>query len=104
MHAAAAAFRHARLPLHDAAPLSRDTGDRLHARLHLRIRHQHFPRPLRAAGPPLRFHSVRVVVSGAEKLNAEVASVWLHKFGLRIMEGYGATECAPVLSLNTPLR
>jgi acyl-[acyl-carrier-protein]-phospholipid O-acyltransferase/long-chain-fatty-acid--[acyl-carrier-protein] ligase len=50
------------------------------------------------------FHSVRVVVSGAEKLNAEVASQWLHKFGLRIMEGYGATECAPVLSLNTPLR
>jgi acyl-[acyl-carrier-protein]-phospholipid O-acyltransferase/long-chain-fatty-acid--[acyl-carrier-protein] ligase len=49
------------------------------------------------------FSSVRVVVSGAEKLNPEVAELWLRKFGLRIMEGYGATECAPVLTLNTPL-
>jgi len=49
------------------------------------------------------FFSTRAVISGAEKLNAEVAELWLRKFGLRIMEGYGATECAPVLSLNTPL-
>lgn len=49
------------------------------------------------------FFSMRVVVSGAERLNPEVANLWLRKFGLRVMEGYGATECAPVLTLNTPL-
>jgi len=49
------------------------------------------------------FYRVRVVVSGAEKLDDRVADMWLQKFGLHITEGYGTTECSPVLALNAPL-
>jgi acyl-[acyl-carrier-protein]-phospholipid O-acyltransferase/long-chain-fatty-acid--[acyl-carrier-protein] ligase len=52
---------------------------------------------------PYDFYRVRVVISGGEKLNPEVAELWSDKFGLRIMEGYGATECGPAMALNTPL-
>jgi acyl-[acyl-carrier-protein]-phospholipid O-acyltransferase/long-chain-fatty-acid--[acyl-carrier-protein] ligase len=47
---------------------------------------------------------LRYVFSGAEKLRAETMEVWSQKFGVRIFDGYGATETSPVLATNTPMQ
>jgi acyl-[acyl-carrier-protein]-phospholipid O-acyltransferase/long-chain-fatty-acid--[acyl-carrier-protein] ligase len=46
--------------------------------------------------------SVRLVVTGAEKLPREVAAAFEEKFGKQVMEGYGLTETSPVVSVNLP--
>ncbi|MBY0503834.1 MAG: MFS transporter [Bryobacteraceae bacterium] len=49
-----------------------------------------------------QFAKIRYVLVGAEKLRPAVAQEFEEKFGIRMHEGYGCTEMAPVISVNGP--
>jgi acyl-[acyl-carrier-protein]-phospholipid O-acyltransferase/long-chain-fatty-acid--[acyl-carrier-protein] ligase len=51
---------------------------------------------------PAHFGSLRTVITGAEKLTERLATAFEDQFGIHPMEGYGCTECAPVVAVNTP--
>jgi acyl-[acyl-carrier-protein]-phospholipid O-acyltransferase/long-chain-fatty-acid--[acyl-carrier-protein] ligase len=53
---------------------------------------------------PYDFRSVRYIFAGAERLKPATSELYAEHFGVRVFEGYGATETGPVLSINTPTR
>jgi acyl-[acyl-carrier-protein]-phospholipid O-acyltransferase/long-chain-fatty-acid--[acyl-carrier-protein] ligase len=52
---------------------------------------------------PYDMNSIRYIFAGAEKLKDETRRVYADKYGVRVLEGYGATETSPVISINTPM-
>jgi acyl-[acyl-carrier-protein]-phospholipid O-acyltransferase/long-chain-fatty-acid--[acyl-carrier-protein] ligase len=56
---------------------------------------------LRKAEPP-QLRSVRLLITGAEKLPDELAKAFAAQFGKEVMQGYGLTETSPVVSVNLP--
>lgn len=51
---------------------------------------------------PEQFGSLRAVLAGAEKLTDRLRDAFEDKFGIRPLEGYGTTECAPAVALSSP--
>ncbi len=54
-------------------------------------------------GHPYDFFAVKYAIVGGEKLKERTSDLFIKKFGVRLLEGYGTTETSPVLTLNTPM-
>ena len=50
---------------------------------------------------PAQFGSLKLVLCGAEKLPERLARAFEEQFGIKVLEGYGATECSPVIATST---
>ncbi|HOQ05860.1 MAG TPA: acyl-[ACP]--phospholipid O-acyltransferase [Anaerohalosphaeraceae bacterium] len=51
---------------------------------------------------PDDFKTLRFIIAGAEKLKIELIDEFEKKFGIRPREGYGTTECSPLIAINVP--
>jgi acyl-[acyl-carrier-protein]-phospholipid O-acyltransferase/long-chain-fatty-acid--[acyl-carrier-protein] ligase len=51
---------------------------------------------------PEQFAHLRYAMVGAEKLREPIAKAFREKFGVDLLEGYGSTEMAPIVSVNVP--
>ncbi len=52
---------------------------------------------------PYDFRSLRYCFAGAEPVRPSTRQAYMERFGVRVLEGYGVTETAPVIALNTPM-
>jgi acyl-[acyl-carrier-protein]-phospholipid O-acyltransferase/long-chain-fatty-acid--[acyl-carrier-protein] ligase len=49
---------------------------------------------------PFDFFEIRYAICGGDKLKESTAKLWLDKFSVQVLEGYGVTECTPVVGVN----
>lgn len=49
------------------------------------------------------FYRMRYIFAGAEKVKPETRRLYMEKFGVQVLEGYGATETAPVIAVNSAM-
>ena len=68
---------------------------RIAAHLPMRLRRLVFRPVLRGFGGHLDF-----VICGGARLSDDLLAAW-ERMGVRVLEGYGATECAPIVAANT---